>query len=325
MKRFKILTMHNSLYLLHYSSNNVQKIYFTKVNMEILSDILKSLRVNGSVYFCDHVLAPWTKAFYDETTAGFHLIRQGSCWVTFDEAIEQLHKGDLIFIGPGIKHTLSSHSPQLNNKSNNQSDSTLLLCGYCHFEQDTLSPLKDIFPQVTIVRHDELLKHPWLKGTFDQLSAEYMAQNPGTEIIVNKLTEVVLVELIRINFGRHQQHSFLMALNDKRISKALTLLHSSVETQWTIEKLAKQIGMSRAAFAKRFSELVGQPVFTYLSQLRIQRSKELLRGTTLPVDDIALNIGYESARAFTKTFGKYVGVTPKQYRKKANTHNNLMD
>lgn len=73
--------------------------------------------------------------------------------------------------------------------------------------------------------------------------------------------------------------------------------------------------MSRAAFAKQFKDLVGETMFAYLSQLRIQRAKEMLRNTKLPVDDIALKIGYESERAFTKTFGKYVGMTPKQYRK----------
>lgn len=281
--------------------------------MEPLSDILRSLQVNGSVYFCDHLSAPWDIDCIGKSSAAFHLVRQGTCWVTIGEQSEQLQTGDLVFIGPGIDHKLSSDSPQAN--SFNKSDSTLMLCGSCSFEQDTLTPLKDIFPQVTVVKEKELLKHPWLKGTFEQLSAEYMSQNPGTEIIVNKLTEVVLVELIRINFGRQEQSSFLMALKDKRISNALQLLHKSPQNPWTIELLASEIGMSRAAFAKRFNELVGQPMFGYLSQLRIQKAKELLRNTPLPVDDIAVNIGYQSERAFTKTFSKYIGMTPKQYRK----------
>lgn len=281
--------------------------------MEILSDILKSLQVNGSVYFCDHLIVPWTVDCKDKPNAGFHFVRQGSCWVTINNKVEQLHTGDLIFIGPNIDHILSSEPP--NGGSFNKSDSTLLLCGYCHFEQETLTPLKDIFPDITIVRKSELFEHPWLKSTFEQLSSEYMAQQPGTEIIVNKLTEVVLVELIRINFGRQEQNSFLMALKDKRISKALQLIHDSPQKPWTIELLATEIGMSRAAFAKRFTDMVGQPMFAYLSQLRVQKAKEMLSTTSLAVDDIALNIGYESERAFTKTFAKYVGTTPKQFRK----------
>ena len=287
--------------------------------MEILSDILKSLQVNGSVYFCDHLSAPWHIDCFDKTTAGFHLIRQGECWVTIDEQVEHLKAGDLIFIGAGIDHTLSSASPLAGNFE--QSDNTLMLCGSCDFEQETLTPLKAIFPTVTIVRAEELSKHPWLKGTFEQLSAEYMAQNLGTELIVNKLTEVILVELIRINFGRQEDHSFLKALKDKRISKSLQLLHNSPQQSWTIELLASEIGMSRAAFAKRFNDMVGQPVFAYLSQLRIQKAKELIKHTTLAIDDIALDIGYQSERAFSKTFSKFVGITPKQYRKQVHSIN----
>ena len=281
--------------------------------MEILSDILTSLRVSGSVYFCSHVEPPWIKTFVDKKTACFHLIRRGACWLKIDDRVEQLFAGDLIFLGPGVDHILTSEPPE--NQLAISVEPTLLLCGTCSFVHDTLSPLSNMFDQVAIVRENELNKHAWLKSTFDQLSAEYMAQNIGNEIIVNKLTEVVLVELIRINFGRQQQHSFLHALKDKRIGKALEFIHESPQKPWTIDSLASAIGMSRAAFAKKFTQLVGQTVFTYLSNLRIQKAKEMILTTTLFINDIALNVGYESERAFTKTFSKYEGVTPKQFRK----------
>ena len=281
--------------------------------MEILSDILQSLRVGGSVYFCSRVEPPWTKEFIDKPTACFHLVRRGACWVQVGDMIEQLFTGDLIFLGPGTDHVLTSIPPL--GKMPISGDATLLLCGDCSFEHDELSPLSEMFEQVTIVREGEINKHPWLKSTFDQLSSEYMAQNIGNEIIVNKLTEVVLVELIRINFGRHEQHSFLHALRDKRIKKSLEFMHSSPEKAWTIDSLASRVGLSRAAFAKKFTALVGQTVFTYLSNLRIQKAKEMIVSSNQFIDDIALAVGYESERAFSKTFSKYVGMTPKQYRK----------
>tara|TARA_R110001592_G_scaffold2194_9_gene13356 strand:+ start:208 stop:1077 length:870 start_codon:yes stop_codon:yes gene_type:complete len=281
--------------------------------MEILSDILTSLRVSGSVYFCSHVEPPWIKEFVDKKTACFHLVRRGACWLKIGDRVEQLFTGDLIFLGPGVDHILTSEPPE--NQMAISGESTLLLCGSCSFVHDTLSPLSSMFEQVAIVREGELNKHAWLKSTFDQLSSEYMAQNIGNEIIVNKLTEVVLVELIRINFGRQQQHSFLQALKDKRIGKALEYIHESPEKPWTIDSLASAIGMSRAAFAKKFTLLVGQTFFTYLSNLRIQKAKEMILTTSLFINDIALNVGYESERAFTKTFSKYEGVTPKQFRK----------
>ena len=283
--------------------------------MEVLSDILRSMRVQGSVYFCDHLQAPWSMDFNDTTSASFHLIRRGECWVLAGDQTERLGPGDLVFIEPGLDHVLTSHPPGQDAPTGDTH--TLLLCGYCDFEQETLTPLLEAFPSLTIVREEELLRYPWLKSTLDQLSAEYLSQQPGAELIVNKLTEVVLVELIRINFGRGDQGRFVLALSDKRIAKALQQFHASPHTAWTLEKMAEKVGMSRAAFAKRFKDLVGQPMFEYLTMLRIQRAKELLQETKLPLYEIAGRVGYESDLAFTKTFKKHVGTTPTRYRKQA--------
>ncbi len=283
--------------------------------MEVLSDILRSMRVQGSVYFCDYLHAPWSMEFKDTTSASFHLVRRGECWVTSGERTECLGPGDLVFIEPGRDHVLASQSP--GQKPLPGEARTLLLCGYCEFARETGTPLLDIFPSLTIVREEELLQHPWLKSTLDQLSAEYMFQQPGAELVVNKLTEVVLVELIRINFGRAEQGRFVQALFDKRIGKALQHLHNGPHVAWTLEKMANEVSMSRAALAKRFKALVGQPMFEYLTILRVQRAKELLQETKLPLYEVSSRVGYESDLAFTKTFKKHTGTTPTRYRKQA--------
>nr|WP_231590882.1 AraC family transcriptional regulator [Grimontia sp. AD028] len=277
-----------------------------------MSDILRAIRVVGSVYFCSQVEAPWTKTFQDLDCASFHMIRRGACWANIDGQIEKLEAGDLIFLGPGQNHELSSLSP-VNGKPD-LNDTTLLLCGSFSFSRAATTPLMDVFPRMTIVRDKDFANHPWLRSTFDQLSAEYMSQGPGSELIVNKLTEIILVELIRINFGREQSSPFLDALNDKRISRALQLLHDNPELSWTLESVASQIGMSRAAFANRFSSLVGQPMFGYLTNLRMQKAQELLRESLLPIYEVAEQVGYESERAFTLTFKKHSGTTPKRFR-----------
>jgi len=280
--------------------------------MEVLSDILRTMRVEGSVYFCDMLDPPWSKKFAASASAGFHVIRRGQCWVTADGRSEYLGPGDLIFLGPGIDHLLGSEPP--GETGQGSAASTLLLCGYFDFLADTPTPLLDVIPNLTIVRNDELALHPFLKGTIDQLGSEYMARGPGSELIVNKLTEVVLVELIRINFCREEGSPFLKALHDKSVSKALQYLHEHPEKSWTIQDLAEAVGSSRAAFAKRFRGLVGETVFQYLTSLRMQRAKQLLLDTALPVYEIAQKAGYESELAFTKTFKKQTGKTPRQFR-----------
>ena len=281
--------------------------------MEVLSDILRSMRVEGSVYFCDHLDAPWSMDFEDTLSASFHLVRRGECWVMSGDRIECLGSGDLVFVEPGRDHVLASQPPGRDAPSGGAG--TLLLCGYFKFAEETGTPLLDVFPSLTIVREEELLNHPWLKSTLDQLSNEYLSQLPGSELVVNKLTEVVLVELIRINFGRGDQSQFIVALSDKRIAKALQYLHNNPQMAWTLEKMSDDIGMSRAAFAKRFKELVGRPMFEYLTMLRVQRAKELLKDTKLRLYEVASRVGYESDLAFTKTFKKLTGTTPTRFRK----------
>jgi len=173
------------------------------------------------------------------------------------------------------------------------------------------------FPRFTIVREEELLQHAWLKGTLDQLSAEYLSQKPGADVVVDRLTEVVLVELIRLNFGRPGQGGFIRALLDKRIAKALGSLHEKPQIAWTLESLGREVGMSRAALAKRFKELVGQTMFEYLTDLRMQRARVMLADTVKPIHVVANSVGYESELAFTKVFKKRSGVTPTRFRKLA--------
>ncbi|WP_017445697.1 AraC family transcriptional regulator [Gayadomonas joobiniege] len=282
--------------------------------MDILSDLLKSLQVSGSVYFCSQVEPPWHKVFANKDKASFHLLRQGRCVFKTTDTEAYLQAGDLVFVGPGVEHELISKNTELIDVDKND-NADLLLCGDCEFDTNNLSPLASLLNQVTIVRKDELVRHNWLKSTFDQISSEYMAQDPGAQIIVNKLTEVIMIELIRINFAQQQHQGFINALNDKPIKKALELMHQSPHFPWTIADLAKRVGLSRALFAKRFTGQINQTVFVYLTKLRVEKAKRLITTSTQSIEDIALLVGYESERAFNRTFDKYVGMTPKQYRK----------
>ena len=281
--------------------------------MEVLSDVLRGLRVRGSVYFCDCLQPPWSLDFNDEANASFHLVRRGECWIKVGDQVARLGTGDLVYIGPGVDHVLESH--EVADSRAAQQSATLLLCGYCQFETAVVHPLMASFPRFTIVREEELLQHPWLKGTLDQLSAEYLSQKPGAEVVVDRLTEVVLVELIRLNFCRDDRSGFIRALFDKQIARALGLLHENPQTGWTLASVGSEIGMSRAALAKRFKELVGQTLFEYLTDLRMQRARETLAATAMPIHEVANLVGYASELAFTKVFKKRAGMTPTKFRK----------
>lgn len=282
------------------------------MSSDVLSDLLRSLRVSGTVYFCDQLQAPWVKTFADTDTACFHQVRRGGCRVESQGLVDYLGPGDFIFLSPGRNHTLSS---EVDNNSSSTDATALLLCGYCEFTADVHSPLSGLFPSVEIIRDELLQQQGWLKSLLSQLSSEYQSQRPGAELAVRRMTEVLIVELIRMNFGRQQQSPLMQALADKQIANALSVLHNDVSTAWTLDILAKKVGLSRAGFAKRFKDVVGTSMFDYLTRLRIQRAKELLIDTNVTLYDIADQVGYESDLSFSRTFKKVTGVTPTAYRK----------
>ena len=283
------------------------------MQIDILSEVLRSLRAAGTVYFCDQLTSPWTKDFPGESKASFHQIRRGGCWLVTEGVEEYLGPGDLVFIEPGRPHILTDQAP--GKVSNDNQPETLLLCGYCEFDDSLLTPLASLFPSISVVRQEQMQEHAWLKMLLDTLSAEYLSNRPGTSLVITKLTEVLLVELIRINFGQSSKSAMLRALTDKQISHALQLLHNHPEKNWSLDLLATEVGMSRAAFAKRFKTLSEHSMFDYLTKLRLQRACELLSDTELPLYEIANRVGYESDLAFTRTFKKKLGLTPTAYRK----------
>ncbi len=254
-------------------------------------------------------------SFSENEKACFHFIRKGDCWLSSDHSVKRLGPGDLLYVEAGRDHTLSSSEPGIDTEQSQQS-STLLLCGYCEFDTPAEHPLMANLPSLVVVTAEELLRHGWLKSTLDQLSKEYMSQKPGSAVVVDKLTEILLVELIRINFGYSEQNGFIGALFDRRISSALEMMHDQPHEQWTLERLATGVAMSRSAFAKRFRGRVGQTMFEYLTALRMQRAQAMLRDSNMLLYEVANRVGYESDLAFSKAFKRLLGMTPTKYRKK---------
>jgi AraC-like DNA-binding protein len=274
--------------------------------MEVLTDILRGLRTTGSVYFCDFLVPPWALPYAGETRAMFHLVRRGHCELVVDGEEHELVPGDFVFLAPGVDHRMQSQDTG--------SSRTLLLCGYCEFENREDDVLMRALPRYVVLRSEELEQWPWLNRTLEHLSAEYMSGAPGSELTVNKLTEVLLVQLLRVDFGRPDRAGLVAALRDKRIAGALTQVHEQPGADWTIDKAAEVASMSRSGFARRFKELLEMNFFDYLTRLRMRNARHLLMTTSLPVADICERVGYQSELSFVKAFKKLHDMTPRAWR-----------
>ena len=274
--------------------------------MEVLTDILRGLRTSGSVYFCDFLAPPWELSYRDETRAMFHVVRRGHCQITVGDDEYDLVPGDFVFFAPDQDHVMRSTS--------GDDAQTLLLCGYCSFDNAEDDVLLRALPSFVLLRQEELEQWPWLTRTLDHLSAEYMSGAPGSELTVNKLTEVLLVQLLRVDFGRSDKAGIVAALQDKRLANALTHLHDDPGGDWTIETAAEKAAMSRSGFARKFKETLDMSFYDYLTRLRMRDARELLKTTRLGVGDIGERVGYRSELSFVKAFKKLHDMTPRAYR-----------
>ncbi len=274
--------------------------------MEVLSDILKGLRATGSVYFCDFLVSPWELPYEDEERAMFHLVRRGRCQLDINGEMLRLEPGDFVFIAPQVNHKVFSNDPD--------DLQTLLLCGYCQFDAVENDVLLRALPRYVLLQRDEMEQWPWLTRTLEHLSAEYMSGAPGSDLTVNKLTEVLLVQLLRADFGRSSNIGIIAALRDKRLARSLTAIHRHPGQAWTIESAAREASMSRSGFARKFKEVLGTNFFDYLTRLRMRDARELLATTNLSVAMIGEKVGYQSDLSFVKAFKKLHTETPRSYR-----------
>ena len=160
-------------------------------------------------------------------------------------------------------------------------------------------------------------KDGWLSQFMRLALAEATDKRAGGEGVLGRLSELMFVEAVR----RHlkslpaEQTGWLAGLRDEFVGRALTLLHSKPAHPWTLEQLAREVGLSRSSFAERFTHFVGQPPMHYLTQWRMQMAAGLLSGGAASVATIAENVGYESEAAFSRAFKKLVGAPPATWRR----------
>lgn len=148
------------------------------------------------------------------------------------------------------------------------------------------------------------------------LARELSEPLPGRGVAVDRLAQLVLVYAMRSadTTGMSRRGSWLRALADPRIGRALRYIHADVRARFTLDQLASTAGMSRSAFAAAFKELVGRPPLDYAIAWRMDVARDALRTTERPVGELAFALGYESESAFSAAFKRLTRTSPRAYR-----------
>jgi AraC-like DNA-binding protein len=136
--------------------------------------------------------------------------------------------------------------------------------------------------------------------------------------VITRLADILVVQAIRawLETDPAAQTGWLGALQDKQVGRAIALIHREPERPWTVDSLARELAMSRSAFAARFTELVGEPVMQYVARWRMQVALGALRDEGVTVAELARRLGYRSEAAFARAFKRVIGVPPGAVRRR---------
>ncbi|MBX3460965.1 MAG: AraC family transcriptional regulator [Planctomycetes bacterium] len=315
--------------------------------IDVLSDVLRAVRLSGAVFFDVQASCPWVAESPDSATVApglmpgaghvipFHVLTRGQCHAgLLDGDAVLLEAGDVVVFPHGDAHVLASapgmRAP-VDTESYRRAGYTRLpvklspggggeplahlICGFLGCDARPFNPLLEALPPMLVVRA-QAPGSRWLETFVEVALAESRAASPGGETVLARLSELLFIEVVR----RHVQSlppggsGWLAAQQDPAISRALGLLHAEPAAPWTLEALAQRCGLSRSVLAERFTQVVGQPPMQYLTRWRMQLAAGMLAAGGHKIAAVARQVGYDSEAAFSRAFKKHVGKSPSQWR-----------
>jgi AraC-like DNA-binding protein len=281
----------------------------------------------------------------------YHVLTSGECWVGLvGEPPIKMRRGDVVLLAQGDAHVISS-APGMRadpavgsyfemgraqrpfrihyetsgptvldidgtpSPPGTTASAATFVCGFIGCDLKPFNPLIATLPRLLHLPAEERSALSEQFATF--AAAESAARRPGSEALLERLSEMMFVDAIR----RHVEHmperstGWLAALRDRYVGRALALLHERPAAPWTIDDLSSQVGLSRSALHERFVGLIGQPPVQYLTNWRMQLASRLLLEGRATVATIAADVGYDSEAAFARAFKRLVGMPPAAWRR----------
>lgn len=272
--------------------------------MDRLSQLLGRHAFQARVFFngdfCD------ANRFRENGISGhLHLVRQGTAEFLHEDGTSiRVEEPALVFYPRGRSHLLRVPPGK----------SASLLCADITFGDGAANPLLRVLPECL---HLPLAAVPGLEATLEFLFREAGQQGPGRDLVLDRLCDILLVQLMRREFDiGGLSPGLLAALADRHLSAALAAIHDRPHEAWTLETLALEAGMSRAAFAEYFRTVMKVPPGEYLAGWRMALACRLLR-EGLPVKLVSARAGFTSPSTFTRAFAARMGDSPRAWLKRA--------
>ena len=315
--------------------------------MDVLSEVLHAVKLEGAVFFNGEFSAPWgfispaaeRVAPYigkaDQQVIIFHLLIDGSAQAYIEDGPRlDLEAGDIVVFPHGHEHRLKNGAPArlvdngpllgeiFQSRDVNKmmrvgggGQVTHFVCGHMACDRDLSSMLLAGLPPIFKVNIRNDPSGQWLENSI-RFSANGTDRLPGGNVVLAKLAEVLFVETLRryMTGLPDEETGWLAGARDSEVGAALALLHRDPAYPWTIADLAHKVGVSRSVLADRFRRFLGEPPMSYLGRWRLRLGAQLLQKTSRSVAQIASEVGYESEAAFNPPFKREFGNPPARYR-----------
>jgi AraC-like DNA-binding protein len=299
-----------------------------------LGEALHLVRMSGAFYSRGELSEPWGMELIPVPGyLWFHVVATGRAEVVADGAEPlALGPGELALVPHGEGHVLRSDASaeprpilELDREELGERYEVVraggggaparLVCAAVRFDHPAALDLVRALPRVLKVDSQA----EWLHSTVRLMAGEVAARRPGGEAVITRLTDVLVVQAIRswLDTDPAARTGWLGALQDPQIGRAIALVHREPARDWTLASLAREVAMSRSAFAARFTELVGEPAMRYVARRRMHLAAAALRDEGATVGEVADRFGYRSEGAFSRAFKRVMGVPPGAVRRGA--------
>jgi AraC-like DNA-binding protein len=317
---------------------------------DVLSTLLTAVRIAGSLQFCVHAAGQWQtdgapRLGNLSRTAmpaiPFHVVANGSCWVHVEDRHLDLEEGDVVAfpfatghaLGAGAAGTLICPVDDLPPRPWSEVPvlrygvgtlTTRLLCGFVSLEAMNFQPLREALPVVMRIKSRDPGTGALVRSAVQSLIAEADARSPGGTSVVERLTEIILIELLRseVMASRGAARGLLAGMTEPTVAKALASMHASPQAHWTLASLAKASATSRSVLSDRFGSTMGKSPMRYLREWRLFLASNALAHNAMPISRIAEEAGYDTEAAFSRAFSRLHGMPPARWRAQARRERN---
>ncbi len=302
--------------------NDIKPIKTTKSSeFDVLSDILHLLDLDVDIYHNAKVCGDWRIDEHQLGATCFHIVTSGRCIMHIpDTQAIVLNQGDLVIFPRELTHhilpseKLKGTQQHLLFSESQSIPGTGLLCGEVLFNHKASRFLLDQFPDFFVIKNTD--NHHWLQAILDMIVYENTYNQSASKSIINRLSELLFTYAIRQHLEDNPDQSGMLKIySDRRLNRAVQCIHKNPEKNWTLEILAKEVGLSRSLFAANFKSVSGWTPGQYLVWWRMQVAWSLLSQGEL-VSQVAEKTGYQSESSFSRAFSKIFSISAGKVRRR---------